>query len=292
MPIVPDLYKATFFVNWDRGGFSFSHYKVSTGHFAVMAKAQLLIDKYLACCGTFVEAPYIRVSKEGILGDSIVDTQFRGTIRGAGLGPPGSLPLIKPAINDKPDPWWTSALLRLGASATIYGHQFVRGIPDQAVTTPTRTFNDLNFQGALSAYMLELKAGAWGMLAVPRSANNQVRIQFFTTAQNGDVTITTDGDHFINQGDDFRLSRFNRPPLKGNPNGVWVADAVPTANTITVLAYQHMSIPTLFNRAGKVWNLSKQFFEYDPLYCKLVRVTRRKAGRPSDSLVGKLKTKP
>lgn len=166
----------------------------------------------------------------------------------------------------------------------------MRGIPDAVVSTPTRGFLDVNFEGAVAVYMLNLCQNAWGVAAVPSTTSSRIGILSIVRAAGGDVTITTNGNHNFVVGSDFRLSRFGPQLASISPNGKWVADVGTTGNVIKVLAYQGMAVPTTYRRAGQVWSLQKAFFRFDPKLCKLVRVTRRKAGAPFGQLVGKQKT--
>lgn len=287
----PVVFKATWFTHYTGGGFSFSHYSTAAGYSAVKDAAARLADAYLACCGSAVTMDYIRVSQEGIRGDAVVDADLRGTGDPDLVQVPGAPPRIKPIDDDTPDLWWTAALLRLGATPAIYGRQFMRGIPDNIATTPERGIaNDL-FKKAVDKFLKVLTDDAWGMMAVPRSATNQVPIKLITTAQNGDVTIETNGNHNIAVGADFRWSQFGPQRAAISPNGKWVADQGTATNIITVLAYQGMLVPSKYRRMGSVWSLTRTFAAYSLPLCTLIRTTRRKAGRPFGSLAGKLKTK-
>lgn len=288
---MPQLYKATAFIQYGRGGFSYSHHIMGVSHNQVMLYTEDLVDKYLACCGTNVMCNYLRVSEEGVKGDSVVEAKIR-TTSGPGVVNPNSQHDIKSAVSDTPDAWWNAALLRLGSSAVVYGRQFMRGIPDQIVILPNGLANDANWQKALDRYFAELVKRSWGMFAVPRSAGYRKAIKKFTSlAPAGTVEIETLVPHGLAPGNKFMIGGFGPQSAKLSPNGEWVVESAADVTHLTVAPSQGMTFPAAYKRAGELWSKEKSFHPYDSEQLKLIRLTERKAGRPSDSLVGRRKRK-
>lgn len=287
-----NLFKATWFIKYGRGGFSFSHWMEENGHQQVLTKAAKLRDAYMMCMGQGVLCDYIRVSQEGILGDSLPDTDEVATFTPGLDALPGGGKVLKGIVQDTPDVWWTSALLRLGSTPLVWGHQFMRGIADEGATSPRRSVQSNALIQAIDAYFDELVAGQWGMYALARSATSQKKILgAVSIAGNTAIQFQTDGAHNFVDGEEIRISRFGPQLASKPPNGKWVVSSNVDATHFNVLTASGMSLPGLWKRGGYAWTLKKAFALYSRAQFRVVRITRRKAGRPFGSLVGHQKKK-
>jgi len=280
-----DLYKVTWFFSYGRGGFSNSHYTMTDGYAATLTKAKALLQLQMACMGTGVKCNYIRVSRDDIPGDAMISALDYITVNNDNVVPADVT--IKTIINDKPDAWWTAALIRLGSSATTFGRLFFRGIPDSIVVLPNGFSNDIAWDKGMLAYFDKLVADGWGMKAVPKG--NAVRKKIANIVNNGAAgwTITTAVAHDLFDGAKIRISGFKGGPAS-NVNGLWTANVTPTGTTITIGPTQsNFNVENPVTSFGQLWTQEKLFATYSRQFMALVRITERKAGRPFDSLVGR-----
>jgi len=282
-----DLFKVTFFLQYGRGGFSFSHYTQQDGYAICAQKAKRVAIAYLRCCGDGVQLTNIRVSRDDINGDSLVSNTSLSAFGIAGGNATMAATQVKTAINDKPDAWWTSALLRLGNSPSQYGHQFVRGIPDDQVVLNGGLVRGGPWEDAITEYIADLVTNGFGGKFVPRGVGTRKKI--LAMADNGAAgwTITTSVAHGLSPGHKFRIGGF-KGGADAVVNQVWIADATPTGVTVVVGPMQSdFDAAAPVKSFGDLWTQEKSFAAYVAGFCGLVRVSERRAGRPSDVLVGR-----
>ena len=284
-----EIYKATVFCEYGRGGFSFSHYRDCDSHAECLTEVETLMASYLPLLGTGLVFPYIRVSQEKIRGDALLSKKVYGT-RGQGDPAASVTNAIKSIIDDKPDVWWTALLMRLGASPSEYGHMFVRGIPDQLAISPDGVVKDNNWSNGFDNWTKALIDGKWGGMFIPRTPASQIEIaKIEARAAPVGYTITTKVNHNLAVGSKFRISGYKANAGLGVINGSWIVDAVRNGTEIDVLGYQGMVLPANTIAWGKLWSLTKAFMLFKKDYMVPMRLTQRKAGRPFDSLVGRRK---
>jgi len=280
-----DLFKTTWFVQYGRGGFSFSHFIMGDGYQFAATAAGTVAKAYLKLCGTGVIVNNIRVSRDDIFGDSIVsEASYESffTVKPDGGG------AVKVVIDSTPDAWWTSALLRLGNSASQFGHQFLRGIPDDQVIMNGGLVRGGNWEAAVKSYIKNLVLWGYGNKYVPKGVGSRKKILAMTDNGAAGWTISTSVAHGLQPGNKFRISGF-----KGADgsivNQVWIADATPTGTTIVVGPMQSdFSAAPPIKDFGVLWTMEKTFSPYVTDFCGLVRVSERRAGRPSDVLRGRV----
>jgi len=282
------LYKVTWFLKYGRGGFSFSHFNENAvGYAGTQTLALRIARRYLVLCGGGVVLHDIRVSDDTIKGDSLVTSTDLNSIN-AQVSTMGGIQ-IKTAVTDTPDAQWTAFLLRLGNSPSVYGHQFMRGIPDQMEVLPGGITPDANWDTALEDYIDSLVTDGWGMKGIVRTATSRKKILSIAIAL-GTATITTDVAHGLIPGQKIRIGGFSGG-ANAVVNGAWLVQGVTNGTTFTVdaLAPSTFFVAGPITSWGSVWSLEKVFAPYVKLFCTLIRDTVRKAGRPSDVLVGRRK---
>lgn len=288
---MPQLFKTTWMVDYGKGGFSFSHWINSDAGYSGVGKlAEKVAQNYLNMCGDDVEINYVRVSDEKIKGDSfIVQKNFSNRPAGGGTTKTAGAAYF-PAVGGNPDYWNTCALVRLGASASMYGRQYIRGIPDGVVLPPDREIRDAKWAGALGQFIKGLCADGWGMYCIPRGPDLRQEINNIAAA-GGITTVTTKGVHGINAGSKVRISGFISSD-NSVVNGIY--KAIAGTGDHTVALDPRGNNPIVNGRVlnwGFIWSLDKQFAAYTVDNCTFIRVSSRRAGRPFDVLVGRRKRK-
>jgi hypothetical protein len=302
---VADTYKATWFLEYGRGGYSFSHWSQLGGYQLVLDAAVRLAKVYMSMLGGGVLMNYIRVSLEGLRGDSQVSTQAIFSYNKTappppGLGPgavignsggPGN-PLapvgIQTSMNGPPDYWNTAALLRLGNSPTAWGHQFIRLIPDDLTILPAGVTGNAGWDNNLQAYFDQLIGDGWGLFAVNRDRGYQVNILGIAKdVATGIITLTTAAPP--NPWQVGQKVRVSGAVTTTGLNQVWIIAQVPDATHIVLAFSNNATFTNPVKSFGQVWSLNKVFALYKKEQMQLVRETSRRAGRPFDVLLGRRK---
>lgn len=277
-----------------QNGIRYTHYLNTQDYDASLIEGIKLAKAYLGCCGYNVRCPLIVASQLDIPGDSVIATDVAFTNL-----PPNTLILpgkgsgIQPALQDTADLWWTAVELRLGCTASVYGRQFMRLIPDTAVEGPD--FDDLKagLRVAIDKYFDALALGGWGMMALPRGPAQRKDIaSIVVDPVTKDATIVTRANHGVVAGKKFHIGQFGPQLASISPNGTWYADLVPNPTTIVVQGYQSLTLPSTWRQFGKLWSLQLSFTGYARTLMKVVRVVTRKAGAAIFTLKGRNKRKP
>lgn len=280
------LFKVTFDISYEEGGYSFSHYRNDSGYDTALARAETLIQAYLTLLGAPVYCRNIRVSDVTIPGDSVVGGQSFVTLGNA--LPIGSADIsVKSAVSSGPDLWWTAALLRLGAGPGMYGHQFVRLIPD---TLTAAAFKDTNGQDqwdkALVRYFRLLVTDSWGMIGIPRSNTLRKPISSIGAAVALKRAITTTVAHGLAVDAKFKIGGF-RGGAGTTVNGDYIVLEVVDAQTVRISDDPSINITFPVTNWGSLWPTAKTFGAYVADQCRFRRFTKRNTGRPFGVLVGR-----
>lgn len=280
------LFRVTFDITYNQGGYSFSHYRNDAGYDTALGEAEQLLVAYMTLLGAQVYCRNIRVSDVTIPGDSVVNDRTFATMA-AGFPVNDADQLIKTAISDGPDLWWTAALLRLGAGPGMYGHQFVRLIPDTLTQAAFGgTAGQIDWDKALVKYFNRLIVGQWGMLGIPRGPLLRKPITSIGAAVALKRTITTGAPHGLAVGAKFRIGGF-RGGSGTSVNGDYIVDEVVDANTLRILDQPSINIVFPVTNWGQLWPTTRVFGAYVKDQCRFRRFTKRNTGRPFGVLVGR-----
>jgi len=280
------LFRVTWDISYNQGGYSFSHYRNDAGYDTALGEAEQLLVKYMALLGGQVYCKNIRVSDITIPGDSVVNDRIFASIAN-GFPVADADQTVKTAVSDGPDLWWTAALLRLGAGPGMVGHQFVRLIPDQLTQAAFGgTAGQIEWDKALLKYFQQLIAGQWGLRAIPRSATLRKAITSIGIAVAEKRPITTAAPHGLAVGAKFRIGGF-RGASGTNVNGDYLVEEVVDANTLRIRDQADFAIAFPVTNWGSLWPTEKTFGAYVATQCRFRRFTKRNTGRPFGVLVGR-----
>lgn len=290
--------KCTFFLTYKTAGVSFSLFN-NPNSLAALTLAGVdgksAIDRvwesYLPLLGVGVDAPYVRISDVLQAGDTeFYDKVWYTITPGASFGTP-ALPnagnvspkarYVIPVIPDAPDFYDTSALISLSASATQKGRLFMRFQPDSIVKYPAGLNPPQNWIDAFAVFIQVLKTGQWCIRALAdETSQPKHEIQTISRTASGDnVTVASYDTLAYPPKSLVRISRSS----VNTYNGIFVVDTLVDGKV------------TLRNTAGtSTGKLSSGGFIRLRQYTYPVitagtyrRVSRRKAGRPFASPVGK-----
>jgi len=284
------LFRVTWDISYQQGGYSFSHYRNDSGYDTALGRAETLLFTYMALLGTQCYCKNIRVSDVTIPGDSVVNDKVFATI-GTGQGVNDADVSVKSAVSEGPDLWWSAVLLRLGAGPGMYGHQFVRLYPDILATAAFQgTAGQTEWDKQLVKYFRLLVTDQWGLLAIPRGPTLRKAITSIGVAVADKRTITTQVAHGLAIGAKFRIGGF-RGATGTNVNGDYLVDEVVDANTLRIRDQASFSIQFPVTNWGQLWPTAKTFGTYVADQCRFRRFTKRNTGRPFGVLVGRRSTR-
>lgn len=280
------LFRVTWDISYQQGGYSFSHYRNDSGYDTALARAELLLYTYLTLLGAPVYCKNIRVSDVTIPGDSVVNDKVFATISNAAVVNDADI-TVKTAVSDGPDLWWTAALLRLGAGPGMYGHQFVRLIPDTLTQAAFQgTAGQIDWDKALVKYFRLLVNDTWGMIGIPRGPTLRKAISSIGIAVAEKRTITTAVPHGLAVGAKFRIGGFRGAPGTA-VNGDYLVEEVVDANTLRIRDDPAIAIVFPVTNWGQLWPTAKVFGAYVTDQCRFRRFSKRNTGRPFGVLVGR-----
>jgi len=283
-----DLYKTTWFIKYGDGGFSFSHLIEQDGYDEVKARAETLAHAYLKCCGRAVYLPQIRISRENILGDSVIYPKRFRTIAANDVGE-GDHIQVKVAEGDTPDFQNTAILLRLGCNASIRGFQHMRGVPDNLIIMPDGKANFPEWDKAIAKYFNFLDVDGWGLKAVPKGPDSRKKIKTVAKQPGTTVMMTTVAAHGFQADNKIHISGVL--PKTSLLNGDHTVDATGNLTEFSLRYSENFDIAGVDITKAVVWSKEKVFTRFAAIHCHVVRVSSRRAGRPFGQLVGRRKKK-
>lgn len=282
---MPVTAKCTFFMKYKSAGVSFSLYNVVASLEALTtARGQrgsiidVFLQRYMTLLGAGVECPYVRISNEEVVGDSLFFDKTYITIA-SGIIPQTTprVVQVKSADDDNPDAPNTAILISLAASTTQKGRVFQRFVPDNAINYPIGLNPDQPWSKAFDAWLAAVVADKWCIRALgDATAYPSKAITTITRAAPGDnMTVTTLANHGLNVGNVVRIGRNSGG--KG-VNGVWTVGSTPTTTTFTLLNSAGATLSV-----GTGGYVRQRIFQFPQITSGTYRrVTSRKAGRPFD----------
>lgn len=275
--------KVTFNLRYKQAGNSFSLYNNTPSLEALGIQpggAKGPVDRlwlsYLPLLGTGVEAPYVRISDEKIVGDSLFFDRTYVTIGSEAIPPAGiNVVQVKTIHEDFPDFYDTSVLVVLAASTTQKGRIFMRFVPDDIINYPIGLNPDRNWDKQFEAFKKQLIADKWCIRSLAdANAQPRFKIKSITRAAAGDpVTVTTFDAVNYAAKDIVRLSRVKSATLS---NGVYTVLDAPSSTTFRLQGTEGSTLAV--STKGSVRRLIVQYPAITNAGYRYV--TRRKSGRP------------
>lgn len=292
---MPITAKVTFNFRYKQAGNSFSLYNVTPSLEQLgntpdgkSGPVEKLIQLWMQLLGTGVECPYVRVSDETIVGDSLFFDRSYITIGTQDIPPTGiNTVLVKTIESDFPDFYDTSALVVLSASTTQKGRIFMRFIPDDLVQYPLGLVPNRNWDNGFKAFVKQLIADKWCIRSLAdANVNKRFKIKAVTrTAAGENLTVETFEAHGIVAKDTVRVSRVVG---SAGTNGVFTVDTAPSATTLTLLNTAGTTV-----KVGSKGTVRKLQVLYPAITAAAYRyATRRKSGRPFGAPRGRQKRRP
>jgi hypothetical protein len=284
--------KATFYFRYKQAGYTFSLYNVCPSLEALTGGAKPkgspidnALQAYMQLLGSGVESPYVRVSDQAIAGDSLFYDRTYVTISTEDITSPGiNTVQVKVITGDFPDFYDTAALVTLSASNTQKGRIFMRFIPDSLVQYPFGLVPDRNWDNAFKRFIAQLITDKWCLRCLVDANTNAPKpiIQVARPAANQEYLVNTFVNHGFNPNQTVRLSRVQGTNA---PNGVYLVSTTPSATSFTLSGTAGTDL-TIFTKGSA----RLRAFGYPAIVSGGYRyVTRRKAGRPFGTPVGRRK---
>lgn len=221
------LQKATFFfkdIEWG-AGWTASLYKNSSNLPDLLTSAKSLANVWKNILGDGVHINYIRVSEDGMNGDSLIDTKvYKREAKEIGDDIEN--------LHDDADCPWTSILLRCEANAQYRKNLFLRGVPDRIMGremgSVTRGEVDPDFQKAFQKWKAKVTGDGWGFKHYKRPPD-QATVAVQNVIGGTPIRVVSAG-HGLVVGDRFLLTGAKYLPQshggKAGPSGEYTVSAV------------------------------------------------------------------
>lgn len=237
-------------------------------------RAIALFQKRMQLSGKETEAQYIRISQEGVQGDSLLFAVEAGTI------PPN--PVYE---SDTPT---TCVLMQLRDATNQWRKNiFIRGIWEKVATLGGRYTPDAEYVSRVNAYIAQLKTDGWGWMASERPATVR-NIASIEQVAGGTIKITTSDGTWANDqiGKSINV-RLSRVVGSANLNGQLIV--VPTSANIAY-SLRAIAILPVTPGTGRMRYTTQTLKQVDN--GGVTRIGERRTGRPILQPRGRSRIRP